>query len=124
MRLSHTRTTKGKLVMVILRDGTRIVDHFGLARHFAGVQGAEPGGRFDTKASLLAHLLETGVIRAEAAVMVGDRESDIAAAKRHGLRSIGALWGYGCAGELAAAGADLLCERPQAMAACLETLQD
>jgi phosphoglycolate phosphatase len=101
---------------------TRIVAHFGLARHFVAVHGAEPGGRFDTKASLLAHLLETGVIRAETAVMVGDRESDIGAARRHGLRSVGALWGYGGAGELAAAGADLLCERPQGLAACLGRL--
>jgi phosphoglycolate phosphatase len=99
---------------------TRIVTHFGLARHFVSVHGAEPGGRFDSKEDLLGHLLETGVIRAETSVMVGDRRSDIAAAKAHGLRAIGALWGYGDAGELN--GADLLCERPHALAACLGRL--
>ena len=35
----------------------RIVRHFALASYFAGVYGAEPGGRFDDKAELLAHLL-------------------------------------------------------------------
>jgi phosphoglycolate phosphatase len=99
---------------------TRIVSHFGLDRHFVAVHGAEPGGRFDSKEDLLAHLLETGVIRAEASVMVGDRRSDIAAAKTHGLRAVGALWGYGDAAELA--GADLLCERPRALAASLARL--
>jgi len=98
---------------------TRIVAHFDLARHFAGVYGAEPNGRFDRKVDLLAHLLETGVIRAEHSIMVGDRALDITAAKINGLRSIGALWGFGDRRELADAGADLLCESPGALVACL-----
>jgi phosphoglycolate phosphatase len=98
---------------------TRIVAHFDLARHFTAVYGAEPGGRFDSKIDLLAHLLESGVIRAETAVMVGDRGLDIIAAKIHGLRSIGALWGFGDHHELADAGADLLSESPRALVACL-----
>lgn len=98
---------------------TRIVAHFELARHFTAVYGAEPGGRFDRKIDLLAHLLERGVIRAETAVMVGDRGLDIAAAKINGLRSIGALWGFGDRRELADAGADLLCDSPRALVACL-----
>lgn len=102
-----------------LHAASRIVNHFDLARHFVSVHGAEPGGRFDVKADLLAHLAETGVIRAEAAVMVGDRASDVLAARVNGIRSVGALWGYGDESELAAAGADLLCERPEGLAACL-----
>lgn len=101
---------------------TRIVAHFDLAGHFQSVHGAEPGGRFDAKADLVAHLLETGVIRAETSVMVGDRGSDISAAKIHGIRSIGARWGYGESRELADAGADLLCDEPRALAACLGRL--
>lgn len=101
---------------------TRIVAHFDLARHFASVHGAEPGGRFDAKADLLAHLLETGVVRAETSVMVGDRGSDIAAARINGIRSIGAGWGYGERRELTEAGADLLCESPRALAGCLNRL--
>jgi phosphoglycolate phosphatase len=103
---------------------TRIVEHFGLARHFLGVYGAEPGGRFDAKIDLLAHLIDSGVIRADRAVMVGDRASDIVAAKVNGIRSIGALWGYGDPGELADAGADVLCETPQALPACLPGERD
>jgi phosphoglycolate phosphatase len=105
-----------------LHAAVRIVGHFELARHFAGVYGAEPGGRFDAKIDLLAHLIESEVIQAETSVMVGDRAGDILAAKLNGIRSIGALWGYGDSGELADAGADLLCESPRALAACLSRL--
>lgn len=100
----------------------RILDHFDLARHFAGVYGAEPGGRFDAKVDLLAHLVDSRVIQAGSAVMVGDRASDILAARINSIRSIGASWGYGDPGELAAAGADLLCESPLALTACLRRL--
>ena len=105
-----------------LHAATRIVTHFDLARHFESVYGAEPDGRFDAKADLLAHLLETGVVQAETSVMVGDRANDITAAKINGIRSIGALWGYGDRRELADAGADLLCEHPRALAAGLRRL--
>jgi phosphoglycolate phosphatase len=54
--------------------------------------------------------------------MVGDRASDIVAAKVNGIRSIGAAWGYGDPGELADAGADLLCESPRGLASCLGRL--
>lgn len=105
-----------------LHAAVRIVGHFELARHFAGVYGAEPGGRFDAKIDLVAHLIESGVIQAETSVMVGDRASDILAAKINGVRSIGALWGYGDSGELAGAGADLLCDQPRELVACLSRL--
>lgn len=40
--------------------------------------------------------------------MIGDRESDIAAAKENGLRSAGVLWGYGSREELESVQPDLL----------------
>ena len=67
----------------------------------------------------ISHLIERGVIRAPSAVMVGDRHLDMAAARAHRIRAIGALWGFGDRRELADAGADLLCESPRALAACL-----
>ncbi|MGH2782216.1 MAG: HAD hydrolase-like protein [Candidatus Rokuibacteriota bacterium] len=118
------RLADGMLVVTAKprRAAVRIVAHFDLARHFTAVYGAEPGGRFDAKVDLLAHLLEAGAIRAETSVMVGDRGSDVSAAKINGIRSIGALWGFGDDRELADAGADVLCERPGALAARLTRL--
>src|SRR6185503_18833608 len=43
----------GTLLVVTAKTrhaATRILSHFGLARHFHGIYGAEPGGRFDHKA--------------------------------------------------------------------------
>ena len=97
----------------------RILQHFGLAHHFAGVYGAELGGRFEDKADLLAHLLATERIAPGTTVMVADRGADMTAAQRLGLHSIGILWGYGSRPELVAAGADWLCPAPGALVAYL-----
>jgi phosphoglycolate phosphatase len=90
----------------------RIVKHFGLDEYFAGVYGAELGGRFDHKTDLLAHLLTTEQVHPETAIMVGDRAIDVIAARTNGLRSIAVLWGYGSEEELVGAGPDALCAAP------------
>ena len=46
----------------------------------------------------------------ENTVMVGDRSHDIIGAKKHGLASVGVLYGYGSREELTAAGADRIAE--------------
>ena len=88
----------------------RIVAHFGLRRFFRGVYGSELDGTRSNKSELLGHILEEQGI--SAAVMVGDRAQDVAAALAHGLHPIGALWGYGSEAELVAAGARTLCAQP------------
>jgi phosphoglycolate phosphatase len=97
----------------------RIVKHFGLDRHFARIYGADLGGRFDDKADLLAHLLAEEGVRPDGAVMVGDRGSDMIAARANGVRAIGILWGYGSEAELVEAGAARLCSTPAQLARCL-----
>jgi len=97
----------------------RIVQHFGLDHHFGKVYGAELDGRREDKAELVAHLLASEGIDAEAAVMVGDRAADVRSAKANGVRSIGVLWGYGSEQELLDAGADVLCETPSELTALL-----
>ncbi|HVO88681.1 MAG TPA: HAD family hydrolase, partial [Casimicrobiaceae bacterium] len=96
----------------------RIVDHFGFASHFVAVYGADLEGRLDDKRALLAHLIEREGVDRSKAVMIGDRMHDIRAAKMHGVRAVGVLWGYGTRAELVAAGADELVATP----AELETL--
>jgi phosphoglycolate phosphatase len=91
----------------------RIVRHFALHRHFAAVYGPTLDGRLDDKAELLAHLLQAERLAAADVVMVGDRAADVVAARRNGVRSIGALWGYGSREELLAAGADAICAAPR-----------
>ena len=44
--------------------------------------------------------------------MIGDRSHDMIAARQHGIRGLGAGWGYGSFDELIAAGADALAVIP------------
>jgi len=90
----------------------RIVRRFGLDAHFEAIHGCELDGTREDKRDLLAHLLPHHALAAPGTVMVGDRGADMIAARHHGLRALGALWGYGSAGELNEAGAHLLCAGP------------
>ena len=47
-------------------------------------------------------------MRPETALMIGDREFDVTAAVRNGIRAIGVTWGYGSTEELQTAGAAAL----------------
>jgi phosphoglycolate phosphatase len=97
----------------------RIVQHFGLDHHFEKVYGPELDGRREDKVELVAHLLASEGVAADAAMMVGDRADDVRSAKANGVGSIGVLWGYGSEQELLEAGADVLCRTPSELAAHL-----
>ena len=59
-----------------------------------------------------------------AAIMIGDREHDVTAAARNGIRTVGVTWGYGSIDELTAAGAAALCASPPDLArAALDLLR-
>ncbi len=90
----------------------RILERFGLDRAFDAAYGAELDGRFDDKGDLIARILAEEAIAPETCVMWGDRKHDVIGAGRHGIPTIGALWGYGGEAELTAAGAAILCARP------------
>jgi phosphoglycolate phosphatase len=100
----------------------RILRHFDLERHFDAAYGDELGGRFQDKADLVAHILKIEGLEAEDCCMWGDRKHDVIAARRHGIPTIGALWGYGGADELRAAGAAALCESPSQIPAAFRAL--
>jgi phosphoglycolate phosphatase len=94
----------------------RVVAHFGFARHFAGIYGAELDGSRAHKPELIGHILATHRIDPGQAVMVGDREFDVFGAHANGVRAIGVLWGYGSAAEFDRAGADAVIALPSELA--------
>ena len=99
----------------------RVVDHFGLSDWLSGVYGPDLDGRFDDKGDLIAHILSVEGLASDQVLMVGDRKHDVLAAARHGIPSIGVLWGYGAEEELRAAGVGTLIAHPSELpAACLE----
>lgn len=87
---------------------SRILEHFGLAAHFAGVYGSELSGEGSDKAELIRRALGENAIDARDAWMIGDRRHDIEGARANAVAAVGVLWGYGSAGELQEAGAEAL----------------
>lgn len=88
----------------------QITAQFGLDRHLAAQFGPELDGTRNDKGELLRYALARLSVEARDAVMVGDRNNDLKAARANGMRFAGALWGYGTPSELS--GADTLCETP------------
>ena len=97
----------------------RIVRHFALDAHFEAIHGCELDGTREDKRDLLAHLLPHHGLAPVEAAMIGDRGADMVAARHHGVRAVGALWGYGTREELEEGGAQSLCPRPAELAAHL-----
>jgi phosphoglycolate phosphatase len=92
---------------------TRVVEHFGLERHFERVYGSELDGTRTDKVELVGHLIEETGIDPGAAALVGDREHDILAARAHGMLAVGVVYGYGSVEELRGVGAEALCATPE-----------
>src|SRR4029077_3301524 len=87
----------------------RILGLCGLRRYFEAVAG---NGRLDDKSDIVRELIEREQLDRAAAAIVGDRKHDIVAAKRNGIFTTGAAYGYGSREELTAAEADRICESP------------
>lgn len=100
----------------------QILEHFGFARHFKAIQGAELDGSLSHKPEMIAHIVKTHGLDPARAVMVGDRDFDIAGAHANGMRALGVLWGYGSAAEFARAGADGTVARPEDLPAAVAAL--
>lgn len=97
----------------------RIIDHFGLRRHFEGVFGAELDGTRVHKSDLLGYALKQASADPARTLMIGDRSHDMIGAKNNGINGIGVLYGYGSRDELLQAGARHVCATPAAILACI-----
>jgi phosphoglycolate phosphatase len=92
---------------------SRIVAHLGLDHFFTTVCGDTLDGGRDSKALVVGEVLRRlGTPDPDTVLMVGDRSHDVLGAAAHGVDCAGALWGYGSAAELTAAGAVRLCASP------------
>ncbi len=94
------------------RDANRVIDHFGLNAHFAQVFGVETDVERRDKSALVARILADQDIHPSTAAMIGDRSTDMNAARQTRIRAIGAGWGYGSNAELREAGADSIVANP------------
>ena len=83
-----------------------ILRHFELDAYFEHVYGATMDEKRNKKDEVIAFALDDMNIDSGDAVMIGDRRYDIEGGKKHGLKTVGVLYGYGDERELAEAGAD------------------
>ncbi len=89
-----------------------LLEHLGLDGAFATIRGPVPPA-LEPKAGTVARALEAlGLTTGAGAVLVGDRHHDVEGGHAHGLRVIGAAWGYGTREELEAAGAEAIAAEP------------
>lgn len=84
------------------KTARKILQHFSLESYFDFVSGGDVGVK---KSQQLKKLLTEQTIH-DQALMIGDREIDINAAKSNGLRSAAVEWGYGSLDELTRAAPD------------------
>lgn len=101
---------KGKRLLVATSKpeefAVRILEHFHLEPYFDWVCGASMDEKRVRKGEIIAYALEkAGIEDAAMAVMVGDREHDVAGARENHMDCIGVLFGYGSREELLSAGA-------------------
>jgi phosphoglycolate phosphatase len=97
-----------------------LLEHLRLDGFFATIGGDTLDGGRGSKALVIEEVLAR--LRhpdASTVTMVGDRSQDVLGAAAHGLSCVGALWGYGSAAELTAAGASRLCQHPLDLSATL-----
>ena len=96
-----------------------LLEHLGLDGFFGVVRGPVPPST-EEKAATVGRALEgLGLTTGAGAVLVGDRHHDVSGGHAHGLRVIGAGWGYGSPGELDAAGAEAIAAEPLGVAPLL-----
>ncbi len=98
----HVVTSRSKRLAIPALVG------LGISGYFGSIYGTLMGAGFDDKAVLLTHMLQRETINPATAVMIGDRDFDIAAAKANAMDSIGVLHGYGNRDELEAAEASII----------------
>ena len=97
-----------------------VVERLGLAGFFTTIGGDLDDGSRGTKALVVQEVLRRlGDPPPDGVLMVGDREHDVLGARAFGIDTVGAGWGYGAPGELAAAGARVVCSAPRELPAAL-----
>ena len=86
----------------------------GVAHFFDEIAGASVDLTVTSKYDIMAQAMKGWGTRADADLwMVGDRNYDMVAARRHGVVAVGVLWGFGTSAELLDAGAHWLVAHPR-----------
>lgn len=72
-----------------------ILRHFGIREHFRWVLGGGDVPRLKPAPDPILHILRAGGLAADGTWVIGDHHTDLEAARRAGVRSVFAAWGFG-----------------------------
>ena len=100
----------------------RILDNFNITHFFEKVYGSELDGTRSNKSDLLYYIFQDLILDPDQTVMIGDRITDIEAAKYMNIRSVWVNYGFGDASERNLAKADYICNSPTELRALLNTI--
>lgn len=90
----HIATHKGAMTHHIL-------EHFNILEYFTQIQHYDEENNITTKEKMIELILEKEKVSDKnTAIMIGDRNTDIFAAKEIGIKSIGVLYGFGTTTEI------------------------
>lgn len=112
--------SKGKLYVASTKPQEScdmVLDHLGIRNLFTSAYGAEFAGKNPKKVDLIRNVLQKEGIKS--GIIIGDRASDIDAAKKCKCVSVGVSYGYGTKEELTQAGADVVAETVGELRQCL-----
>jgi phosphoglycolate phosphatase len=99
-----------------------LLEALGLRGHFAALAAPDLALMAPPKAVTVSEALEA--LGADHGVMIGDRSYDVVGGRAHGLATVGVTWGFGDLEELAAAGADVVVQRPAELVGAVAALLD
>jgi phosphoglycolate phosphatase len=93
------------LVMMIATNkpesyAVKQMEHYGLSRYFHSIVGNDMPQKRGTKKDFIIEAIASAGLKANDAVMVGDRNIDLDAAKEIGMDTVGVLYGYGSKDEI------------------------
>lgn len=91
-----------------------IIERYGFTKYFTFVGGAamDETTRINKEQVIDYCLCKCGITDINDCIMVGDRFHDVEGASKHGIKTVGVLYGYGTRDELLGAGAVNVCETP------------
>lgn len=96
----------------------KIMQYLGIYEYFDLVCGATLDKSRDSKADVIAYLLEK--IKVKNAIMVGDTAFDVVGANEHGIKTVGVSWGYGNVEEMLKCGAVQIADTTEELVKILE----
>jgi phosphoglycolate phosphatase len=97
-----------------------LLNSLGLRDSFEVIAAPDSSAHSEDKAATIRGALSA--LRAERAVMVGDRSFDIVGAHACSIPAIGVSWGIGSAQELASSGAEVVIDHPSRLPSAVDEL--